>query len=406
MAMRRSALFLLFLAITGSMVGQIDPEKRRLIQGGYNQPLEGKGPIAGYAYFYYNEPGFYRTNLTLRVAIAPVYLDSELGFRDALGPNTDVAIGIAGGGFADSYSEVRGGRLLDSEGFTGHGGKTAASLYHRVNPGQRVPLTALVRGIFEYNTYDRDDDTAAAFKILDDRMTYHLRVGLRWGGQEPIMFPALAMEVSGWVESQFRDEAQLYGFAGDRMLESTSHRYWGRALLAYTMPEWQHRFAVNLTAGGIVDADRFSAYRLGGALPLIGEFPLMLPGYFYQEISAERFVLLSGQYSFPIAGSKRWAITSFASTALVDYVPGLDQPGNWHSGLGGGILYRSSNDAWKIMLGYSYGVDAIREDGRGANSIGILIQYDLEAADGFEPFWRSWLNPDTWRGFDRVFNFN
>ena len=47
------------------LCAQIDPEHRELFQLGYNQPLEGRGPIAGYAYYYHNEPGFIRTNLTL-----------------------------------------------------------------------------------------------------------------------------------------------------------------------------------------------------------------------------------------------------------------------------------------------------------------------------------------------------
>ena len=34
----------------------------------------------------------------LRLALAPVYLDSELGFVHGLGPQTDFAIGAAGGG--------------------------------------------------------------------------------------------------------------------------------------------------------------------------------------------------------------------------------------------------------------------------------------------------------------------
>ena len=59
--------------------GQLDPEKRRLIQLGYNQPLEGSAPIAAYGFFYYNRPGFINTNLTLRTALAPIYMDSELG---------------------------------------------------------------------------------------------------------------------------------------------------------------------------------------------------------------------------------------------------------------------------------------------------------------------------------------
>ena len=63
------------------------PSKRDLIQFGYNQPLEGKAPLAAYAYHYHNDPNFLHTNVTLRIAaLAPVYLDSELGFVHGLGP--------------------------------------------------------------------------------------------------------------------------------------------------------------------------------------------------------------------------------------------------------------------------------------------------------------------------------
>src|SRR4051812_4208581 len=100
---------------------QIDPVKRELLQFGYNQPMEGRGPLAGYAFYYLNLPQFLKTNLTLRLAIAPVYLDSELGISHVF-PNTDIGLGIHGGGFADSYSEIRRGDFLKSESFTGHGG--------------------------------------------------------------------------------------------------------------------------------------------------------------------------------------------------------------------------------------------------------------------------------------------
>src|SRR5436189_2334563 len=83
----RPALVFLLLALGAvrTAQGQIDPERRRLLQMGFNQPIEGRGPIAAYAFFYYNQPNFLYTNLTLRAAIAPVYLDTELGFSGLLG---------------------------------------------------------------------------------------------------------------------------------------------------------------------------------------------------------------------------------------------------------------------------------------------------------------------------------
>ena len=52
------------------------------------------------------------------------------------------------------------------------------------------------------------------------------------------------------------------------------------------------------------------------------------------------------------------------------------------------------------MLAYGYGVDAIRSEGRGAHSIGLLLQLDLSSAKEslFNP-----AQPGLWRGLQQVF---
>jgi hypothetical protein len=370
-----------------SLVAQIDPERRELIQVAYNQSLQEQGPIAGYAFYYLNVPDSPATNQTLRLAVAPVYLDGELGFRHVLGEETDLGLGVAGGGFADSFAEVRGGRYIHRESFTGHGTEISSSLYHLFNRGARVPLNGILRGKVTYSLYERDSDTAKDFELPDDLAAFHLRAGLRYGGVEPLMAPPLAMELSCWYEGQIRGDHGPYGFhstsgsknSGDRRVNPNTHLFWGRALLDYTVPNWGHYFSLSLTAGTSLNADRFSAYRLGAVLPLGSEFPLNLPGYYYQEISARQFALLSGLYSLPLDDHGRWTLAAFGATAIVDYLPGMEQPGDWHSGLGGGIGFRSANKAWQCMVGYAYGVDAIRDGERGAHTVGILAQVDLEA---------------------------
>jgi hypothetical protein len=303
------------LITVNSVHAQIDPERRRLLQTGYNQPLEGRGPIAAYGFYYYNEPNFSRTNLTLRAAIAPVYLDAELGFSHLLGPNTDFAIGLAGGGFAKSYPEIRAGTYLREESFTGHGADLSASLYHKFNPNQLVPLFAIVRGTVDQSFYQKDDRTAANFVLPSDLTAFNVRTGLRLGGREPSMTAPLAMELSVWYEGQFRNESGPYGFDGDRRVEDSSHIFWSRALLAYTFDESRQTFEVSLTAGTSLNPDRFSAFRLGGVLPFASEFPLNIPGYYFQELSTRRFALLNAQYSLPLDSKKRWRLATFAATA-------------------------------------------------------------------------------------------
>jgi hypothetical protein len=389
----------LFLSLAPfEMPAQIDPFKRDLIQIGYNGALEGHQPLSLYAFYYRNQPEFLRTNWTLRLALAPTYLDSELGMARSLGPNTDLGIGLAGGGFADNYVEIDQGTYIPSQSFNGFGGSFSSSIYHLFNPGARIPLNGIVRGIAQYSTYAPSDKTASNFQVPSDRNTYYVRTGLRWGGREPTLYPSLAMEVSAWYEGQFRSDWGPYGYDGDREVNQQSQTFWGRASLTYTTPGSRQSFEAGLTAGSSLSADRFSAYRLGALLPLVSEYPLSIPGYYYQELSARQFALLSVNYLLPLDSRQRWNLDFTGAGAWVDYLPGLEQPGNWHGGVGAGILYTTKS--WKVMVGYSYGIRAIRSDGPGAQSIGVLMQLDWGEAKNelFNP-----TTPSLWRGVQRVF---
>ena len=396
----RILLWLLWLAPVLAY-GQIDPVKRNLVQLGYNQPLEGKSPIAGYAFYYYNQPDFFKTNVTLRLAVAPVYVDSELGFVQGLGPNTDFAIGAAGGGFADSYNEIHGGKYIEAESFDGSGGELSASIYHLFDPGREIPLSFVLRGTAHYTAYDKDENTANNFQLPNDGPTFDVRTGFRFGGIEPTLFPALAMELAVWYEGQFRGNPGGYGYLNnnvfDRELEPSSHLFWASAALSYTFDKTKQNFFLRMVAGSSIDADRLSAYRLGGFLPLVAEYPLSLPGFDYQELSARQFVLLNASYLIPIAPNQRWNLQFNGATAAVDYLPGEEQPGNWVNGVGAGILYRSPSDKFKLAVTYAYGIDAIRSSGRGANSIGFLLQWDLEKTKDHR---FNNAQPDRWQGWN------
>jgi hypothetical protein len=393
-----------FLSLSLPLFAQVDPVRRDFLQFGFQQPFEGHSPLGAYAFYYRNQPNFLQTNMTLRLAVAPVYLDSEVGFTGLLGPNTDVGIGVAGGGFADGYSEIRAGKYYPGESFDGHGAELSASIYHLFNPGDRIPLNFVLRGSAHYSVFVADD-TAANFVVPDNRTTFNVRTGLRFGGIEPTLFPALAMELSIWYEGQFRTDSGYYGFQDlsghyDRYTQPQSHLFWARAALAYTLPKSQQSFTVSLQGGTSVEADRFSAYRLGGSLPLVSEFPLSLPGYYYQEISARQFALLNASYLVPLDEAKRWNLNFQAATAVVNYISGMSQPGDYLTGVGAGVLYRAKSDRWKVIADYGYGINAIRSDGRGASSIDLLVQIDLDKmhGSGFHP-----LQPGLWRGWRGLF---
>lgn len=405
MTLRKWVLLALAVAsVPFSARGQIDPEPRRLIQLGYNQPLEGRAPIAGYGFFYYNRPQFLHTNWTLRLALAPIYLDAELGFEGVGTPDTDVSVGVAGGGFADTYSEIRQGVYRREESFTGHSAELSASVYHLLNPGWRVPLYLIGRGTAHRAIYADDSTTGENFEVPNDINMFSFRSGLRLGGREPLLTTPLAFELSLWYEGFFRDDSGLYGFNGDRRVQPHTHLFWGRTFLKYTFEESQQYFDVGLTMGTSIRPDRLSTYRLGGVLPFVSEYPLTIPGYYFQEISAQRFALLNAEYSVPITPQKNWRFTFYGAAGLVDYLEGLEQPGRWHTGVGGGITYVSPRRAWFVSLIYGHGFNALRDGEKGANQIGLLFQYDFDAfrkADPrpFEPR----LSPYRSRGGERIF---
>jgi hypothetical protein len=193
-----------------------------------------------------------------------------------------------------------------------------------------------------------------------------------------MLYPDLAMELSIWYERQWRFDDGPYGFGGDRRVEASTDLYWLYAGLSYAWTNTGHQFTVGLTAGGSDRADRFNAYRLGGVLPLASEFPLTLPGYYYQEISARRFAHFSASYVVPLSRDTRWQLRFAAASAYVDYLPGLAQSGHWHTGAGPELSYTARGEVWRIILRYGYGVDAQRDQDNGAHSVGLLFQYNFE----------------------------
>jgi hypothetical protein len=143
------------------------------------------------------------------------------------------------------------------------------------------------------------------------------------------------------------------------------------------MTNTQQSIDINLLGGGSWHADRFNAYRLGGDLPLASEFPLTIPGYFYQQISARDFVSFTTQYTIPLDPSHSWSLSPIGAIAAVEYIPGMAQRGAVNSGVGLGLGYRSHSGVWQVMATYGYGFEARQIDGSGGQTIGILCQINL-----------------------------
>ena len=365
--------------LTSEAPAQIDPFNRNLVELGYDQALQGHGPSAAYLYYYYNKPDYFAKDIDLRAAIAPAYLDSEIGFKHFVLPYTDLGLGLSGGAFGDNFYDVSQGRYLETQSFYGSGGGASFSLYQLLDPGLLIPLNLVVRGGLHYSTYFETPQTSSNFKLPQDQFQDYGLIGLRFAGKQPVLQPALGLEVSIWFQRQHNFDADTYGFNNDRAVSPDTNLYWLYAGLDYEFKSTGDRFSLSFTAGGETNPDLFSAWRLGGELPLVTEFPLMLPGYYYDELMAARFIHFYGSYGIPLDEAHRWDLRIEAATARLDYMPGYQQNSDWQTGAGMGLTYAPRQQNYKIVIRYGYGFNAIRHGHEGAQSVGLLFQYDLNA---------------------------
>jgi hypothetical protein len=374
---RRGVLIAAAMVAT-SAAAQVDPVARDLLEFGYQQPLQGRAPLAAYAFYYGNRPQFGAPDRAARLAVSPTYLDGEITLRGLLGANTDLALGIDGGGFEYDYDEIRAGRWIRGESFVGHGGGVALGVYHLFNPGQRIPLNAILRAGVHYLAYERDRRTSPAFELPQSQALTTLRAGLRFGGVPPRLQPDAAAELSAWYEGQFRSAPGAYGFDDDRRVNRDVHLIWARGLFAYVFPDTGRRVALRIAAGTSVHPDRIGAFRPGGTLTLDAEFPLVLPGYYADEFSAGGFVLAGGEVSFPLDAARRFDAGFGAAVARIRYTPGTEAGRAWNSGVSVQAGYHPASGAWKAALLYGHAFDAIRRGHRGADTLTLALEVDLQ----------------------------
>jgi hypothetical protein len=89
-------------------------------------------------------------------------------------------------------------------------------------------------------------------------------------------------------------------------------------------------------------------------LPLAAEFPMTLPGYCNQEISAHRFMQLGAACVPPLSAEHRWQLRLGVASAYLD------------------------KKVWRVFLRYGYGFNALRDGRDGAHSVSVLYPYNIE----------------------------
>jgi hypothetical protein len=353
---------------------QPDPEPRAYLEVGTEVPLKGNAPLNGYAFFLWNRPNFPETDQYLRVVVAPTYLLSELVQDDWPFGRHAVSIGLNGGGIRYGHWEYRDGSYKGEESFWGDGGELPLSYYASTKLFDKLPLQGQIRVTPSYLVYQQSLDTANRFELPPDTGLFTGRVGLRLGGVPPELLPKLALEASAWYEASYRTNTGTFGFPErPEPLESLTQRAWGRLAGVFT-PAEGHTIDVLFTAGLSKDVDLLSSYRLGSALPFRSEFPLILRGYFVEEVFAKRFWLVNASYRFPAwPGSKDVRLRIAADIAGVDYVAGHELPRDHLRGVGADMSITFTPRV-TLVAGYGYGIDAPRNGGFGGHMLYSLIE--------------------------------
>ena len=372
---RASLALAVLIAGAGPARAQIDPEPRANLEVGVEGPLKGDGPISGYFFLLYNRPKFLRDDQYLRVVAAPVYLYSELVRDEWPGRRQAVGIGFGGGYTPYNFYNFKDGGYLERESFLGSGGEAFVSYYPRGKIAGVMPLEAQVRLRSRYVLYGRSDDTDPRFRLPADTPIYYGRIGLRLGGEPPELLPRVALELSLWYEAGYRQTADAFGFPeAPQALEHLTQQGWGRAGGVVTIAKG-HTARVFLTAGTAPTTDALSVFRLGSALVFRDEFPLVLHGYFFDEIFARRFWLLNLAYRFPLVpGSDRVQIQLAADIAQVDYFPGHGLPRSTLRGIGIGLSARLT-PRLSLVVGYGYGIDALRNGSYGGHELNMFLEW-------------------------------
>jgi hypothetical protein len=374
------ALAALLLAVLAAPArAQIDDARRFQLEGGYEDGVGSPGPNGAYVFAYLNRPGVLGPGSALRLAVAPVYLDAELGLPNVL-PRTDLGLGFTGGGYAFSQKEVVRGDQRLGESYIGHGGGPSVSLYPRLGNVGPVPLNGVLRLSALYTDYQRTAETAPNFVLPPDEWTGAARAGLRLGGQEPGLDKGPAMELSTWWESRLRDKPATFGYDGDRSVRGETNLYWMRFLLALPTDAGT-RYSGGLSVGGGDRVGRLSAYHLGGMLTQTSEFPLVIPGYFSSEIEARKYGHVWGRAGVPLDAARRWLIDIFAAGANVAPIRGTDPGGTLHAGVGTGVQFVPPKGALHAELAYGYAPTALRGTRRGGHSVALSLEIDFVAPE-------------------------
>ena len=234
------------------------------------------------------------------MVVAPTYLLTEFVQDHWPFGRHAVSIGLNGGGFRYGHEEYRHGTYQAEESFWGHGAELPLSYYAGTKLFDKLPLQGQIRVTPAFVVYQDSFNTDDRFELPPDTGLITGRVGLRLGGVPPELLPKLALEASAWYEATYRTNTGTFGLPEQPGTAGVAQpARLGPAGGGLRARPTGTRSTSCCTAGFSHDVDLLSSFRMGSALPFRSEFPLILHGYFVEEVFAKRFWLLNASYRFP-----------------------------------------------------------------------------------------------------------
>jgi hypothetical protein len=137
------------------------------------------------------------------------------------------------------------------------------------------------------------------------------------------------------------------------------------------------RWSGGVGIGGATPLGRLAAYRLGGMLTQSAEFPIVIPGYFNQEIAAQEYGHGWAACALPLDTERRFHLDLMAAAASVTPVARTDPGGVFHAGFSLGVGFSPRNAALHGALAYGYSPTAVRGGRRGGHSAALTFEIDF-----------------------------
>ncbi len=372
--MKKLLLLVLAALLAPVTFGQVDVAHHRtlMLQG----EVAGRGSegISGLGYFWFNENNFPWTNTALRAIIGGIYNDAELSYFLPSNPNTAVGVGFSGWAYLGGLTPYFDGTKLGSLQFYGDGVTGRLFVNQTVPTGTQLPLNLRATYSITGNSFRNAADTRNF--ILPHTFAEHtFRVEARLGGIEPGLLAKRGFELYLAADTNYRNGFEAFGPTGALFPKHDNYQHI-LASASGRVPLGPALGTVRVASGFGWNTDELSAWRLGGNLLQMSAYTFTLHGYYTREILADDFVLANTIVSLPLYKPCNLAAHLYGDWATAKTLsPFTGATGNWHNyfGVGAGLSFRAPWDI-DVLLGYGYGINAVRHVTHGGHEISLALE--------------------------------